>query len=103
MDWISPRVWAGIPGCAALLLLPWPPLVAADPSTGDKPRERAEVRVARLIKDLGARDFPTRSGAHQQLSKLGPDSRGQLEKALEDPDPEVQRQAVEALGAISSR
>ncbi|MEX0677817.1 MAG: hypothetical protein WD063_12120 [Pirellulales bacterium] len=100
MDWISPRVWAGIPGCAAFLLLLGRPLVAADPPTGDKPRERAEVRVARLIKDLGARDFPTRSGAHQQLSKLGPHSRGQLEKALEDPDPEIRLRAGQLLAQL---
>ena len=64
MDWISPRVCrpTGIPGSVVLLLLLGAPLVAAA-----EPPEPSK-RVARLIKDLGARDFPTRSSAHRHLS-----------------------------------
>ena len=99
MDWISPRVCrlAGIPGSVVLLLLLWPGPVAADPPEAAVPSTEPEVRVARLIKDLGARDFSTRRSAHQQLSKLGAESHRQLEKALEDPDPEIQLRARQLL------
>ncbi len=99
MDWISPRVCrlAGIPGFVALSLFLWPSRLAADPPAENAPAAETEVRVARLIKDLGARDFSTRRSAHQQLSKLPTDSRRQLEKALEDPDPEIQLRARQLL------
>jgi hypothetical protein len=99
MDWISPRVCrsAGIaPGVAVLLLLS-PAQVAAQEPGGANPSARAEVRVARLIKELGDRDFTTRASAHDQLSKLGPESRAQLENALKDADPEVRLRASQLL------
>jgi hypothetical protein len=99
MDWISPRVCrlAGIPSIVALSLFLWPSPLRADPPGENAPSAQSEVRVARLIKDLGARDFSTRRSAHQQLSKLSAESRPQLEKALEDPDPEIRLRARQLL------
>jgi hypothetical protein len=92
MDWISPRVrrLAGLPLGMALFVGAWAGNLAAQ----DAP---PAARVAGLIKDLGARDFTTRSTAHQQLSKLGPAGRAQLEAALGDADPEVRLRAGRLL------
>jgi hypothetical protein len=97
MDWISPRVCrlAGIAASLVLLLLPV--RVAAQPPAAEEKPAAAEVRVARLIKDLGAGNFTTRNSAHGQLSKLGPESLPQLEKALHDSDPEVRLRAGQLL------
>jgi hypothetical protein len=89
MDGISPQVrrLAGRPFAVALVIVAAPAaLVAQQP-------QPPEARVARLIKELGARDFSTRTSAHEQLSKLGPDGRAQLERALADKDPEVRLRA----------
>ncbi len=85
MDWNSPRVCrrAGMPSLLALILLASPVDVVAQPKPAD------EVRVATLIKQLGDRDFSTRRGAFQRLAKIGNGSREQLEKALNDADPEI--------------
>jgi hypothetical protein len=68
----------------------------ASPAAAQEPQP-PEARVARLVKELGARDFSTRSSAHEQLSKLGAEGRAQLEKALADKDPEVRLRAQRLL------
>lgn len=60
-------------------------------------QEAPRVRVARLIKDLGDGDFSTRRSAHDELSKLGPQSREQLQAAMNDADPEVRLRASRLL------
>ena len=99
MDWISPRVCrsAGMAAGVTVLLLLSPDRVAADPPQEPAAPAGAEVRVARLIKDLAASDFTTRNSAHEQLSKLGSKSRQQLQQALTDPDPEVRLRAGRLL------
>ncbi len=92
MDWISLRVCrsAGIPALfAAVLVLP----IAA----AAEPPEQPQIRVARLIRDLGASDFSRRQQADEQLTKLGHASREQLEQALADEDVEVRLRAKRLL------
>jgi hypothetical protein len=97
MDWISPRVCrrAATAGIAATALFLWFRPLLADPPVGDG--APTEVRVARLIKDLGARNFTERESAQVQLRKLGGQTRAQLEQALHDADPEVRLRAAQVL------
>lgn len=100
MDWISPRrrQTAGAATLVALCLLASSfPAAAqnAEQPAGSQP----PARVARLIKELGADDFAARRRAHQQLSKLPAADRPQLERALDDPDPEIRLRARQLLEA----
>jgi hypothetical protein len=61
------------------------------------PPERGEVRVARLIRELGAKEFSKRQAADEQLAELGAQSRAQLEQALKDDDVEVRLRAQRLL------
>ncbi len=98
MDWISPRVCrcAGMPACLALAVF-LSPAAARGQTPPDAAPPEAPVRVARLIKDLGNDDFAVRRSATQRLARLGPDSRPQLEAALDDADPEVRLRAAQLL------
>lgn len=93
MDGISPRVCrrAGTPIAIALALAASPAALLAE----EPPPPVA--RTARLVKELGARDFGTRVRAEGELSKLGSQSRAELEKALGDKDPEVRLRAERLL------
>src|ERR1700722_3772550 len=51
------------------------------------------VRIARLVRQLGAREAQSRAAAEQALVALGPASRAQLEQALAHDDPEVRLRA----------
>ncbi len=64
---------------------------------GADPEERPDVRVARLVKELGASDFSTRRRAYDQLEKVGPEGRLKLEQAANDADPEVRLHARRLL------
>jgi hypothetical protein len=69
--------WLGVPAifwCAS-------PLAAQSP--------RTDIRVARLVRTLGAAQSADREGATLELRELGRQSRPQLEQALVDDDPEV--------------
>jgi hypothetical protein len=99
MDWIS--LWvcrtAGKPSLIqlasplwALVTLFWTAALPAQPPPG-------EIRVARLIRDLGANDFSKRQAADDELAKLGPEGRAHLEQALSDNDPEVRLRAKRLL------
>ena len=80
-------------GLAALLALPaW---LAAQPPD--------ELRVARLIKQLGADSYADRSQANGELEQLGPAAREQLTAAATDPDPEVRLHAKDLLARIKLR
>ena len=105
MDWISlrfcrtvgianPRVLALLAPAVALLIptaFAWsdPPPAAAHGGE--------EIRVARLVRELGAPEFVVRQQADEQLSRLGPESRRSLEDALDDEDLEVRLRARRLL------
>ncbi len=96
MDWKSRRVCpsALVPGLAALLFL------TAMVARGAEPAEQPQIRVARLIRDLGASEFSKRQDANDELAKLGQASRSQLEAALEYPDVEVRLRAKQLLDRL---
>jgi hypothetical protein len=95
MEWISLRVCRsiGTPGLAVLLFFTAHPL-RADPPDGQ------EIRIARLIRQLGADDFVHRQQADEQLAKLGPSSRAPLEEAVSDEDLEVRLRAKRLLDRL---
>jgi hypothetical protein len=86
-------------GLAALLaFLTWPSLaaeLAAQPP--------GELRVARLIKRLGADSYADRSQAADALEKLGATARQQLTAAIVDPDPEIRLHAKDLLAQLNLR
>ncbi|HUY36983.1 MAG TPA: hypothetical protein VMV69_29970 [Pirellulales bacterium] len=63
-------------------------------------RQADEIRIARLIRDLGSDSFVDRDRASEELASLGPATRRQLEQAVEDPDPEVRLRAKDLLKRI---
>jgi hypothetical protein len=95
MDWISLRVCrcAGMPGLTLTFLL-FSPLLRADPPSDP------QIRVARLVRQLGAADFVQRQQADDQLSRLGPRGRASLEEATQDPDVEVRLRAKRLLDRL---
>jgi hypothetical protein len=80
-----------MPSLAALSLLTSLAVLRADPP------EPGEIRVARLIRDLGSGDYSKRQAADSQLATLGRESREQLERALADDDLEVRLRAKRLL------
>jgi hypothetical protein len=56
-----------------------------------------EIRIARLIRQLGAESFPDRSDASRQLAAIGLDCRKALEAAVNSGDAEVRLQAETLL------
>ncbi|HEX4148628.1 MAG TPA: hypothetical protein VHY20_06560, partial [Pirellulales bacterium] len=62
-----------------------------------------DLRVARLIKQLGADSYADRSDASGELEKLGPAAREQLTTAAADPDPEVRLHAKDLLTRLKLR
>ncbi|MBN8628570.1 MAG: hypothetical protein J0M17_24100 [Planctomycetes bacterium] len=78
------------------------PLSAAEPAaaslpTGSSPPAGAPHFVASLVRDLGHDDYHRRIRADEQLAKLGPTARAELEAAAKDPSPEVRLRAKELL------
>ena len=59
-----------------------------------------EIRIARLVKQLGANDYADRQQASEALDKLGPQARAELEQATRDADPEVRLEAKELLRGL---
>jgi len=92
MDWMSPRRCRSIGPLVFLAFLCGPPQASLAQDA-----EPPQVRVARLITDLGDRDFTTRRSAFDRLARLGSESRVQLERALSDSDPEVRLRAGQLL------
>jgi hypothetical protein len=73
-------------------------LVSDNTRAQTEPGDRSVLRVARLIRDLGAESFDRRREAHEVLRSLGSLPREQLEQALEETnDPEVRLQARQLL------
>jgi len=94
MDWISLRV-CRIAGMSSAISIAWMAVSLAAPP------ERGEIRVARLIRDLGASDYSKRQQADQELAALGRESRESLERALADPDVEVRLRAKRLLERLA--
>jgi hypothetical protein len=58
--------------------------------------------IAKLVDQLGHRDFRVRDTATRHLSALGVDSLPALLKLRDHPDPEVRRRLVEVVGPLES-
>lgn len=95
MEWISLRVcrFSGMPALAMLLLL-------ASSDVCAQPPDRQDVRVARLIRQLGASDFVERQQADDQLTRLGSRGRASLEAAATDADVEIRLRARRLLDRL---
>ena len=87
---------------ASLLLTAGAMILGIGPQTpaaeSDSPDTR--IRVARLVKDLGSPSYRLREAADVELSRLGPESREELEKAARDDDPEIRLRARRLLKQI---
>lgn len=70
------------------------PLLAQD--------DRETVRVARLVRDLGAESYIAREAAMRSLAQLGGASRQQLELAAQSADLEVRQRAGELLRRLKT-
>jgi hypothetical protein len=66
---------------------------------GEEPA-RGELRVARLVRDLGSGSFVERQSAEDQLLRLGVTTRAELEQALESSDVETRLRASRLLERI---
>lgn len=73
----------------------WMVWLAASVGVGQEPSP--EIRVARLVKQLGSSAYELRTSARDELARLGPTARQQLEKAIADPEPEVRIHAKDLL------
>lgn len=62
-----------------------------------------EVRIARLIRELGSDNYEQRQRASQTLARLGSQTREQLAAAAKSIDPEVRLRALELLKQIKLR
>jgi len=74
-------------------------LVLGSLAHGEEPA-RGELRVARLVRDLGSGSFVERQAAEDQLLRLGNETRAELEQALESSDVEVRLRASRLLERI---
>ena len=59
-----------------------------------------EIRVARLVRELSGDSFAIRTQATDELVKLGPAARQEVEQATRSDDPEVRLRAKDLLRAI---
>jgi predicted secreted protein len=75
-------------------------LHASAPVSAQDGKPAPPQRVARLIRDLGAADFGVRQNADEQLARLGPGIRRELEAALESDDAEVCLRAQRLLDRV---
>ena len=93
---------AGFPraGLGTLAIVAWGlgALAAADEPAAAP--ERGELRVSRLVRELGSSDFTRRRAADDELQRLGAQGRQQLEAALDDPDVEVRLRARRLLDGL---
>jgi hypothetical protein len=87
---------ASISGCVALV-----GLLAASSVTAQPPE--TEIRVARLIRQLGSDVYAERHEANDELAGFGPEIRASLEKATTDADAEVRLRAKDLLMRLKVR
>jgi uncharacterized protein (TIGR03067 family) len=70
---------------------------------GDPPDEPTADRVARLVRQLGNKDFMQREAASKELDAIGEPALDALRKAATDDDAEVRQRAAKIAGAITGR
>ncbi|HEX3727834.1 MAG TPA: hypothetical protein VHV08_16395 [Pirellulales bacterium] len=92
---MSRRVWF-----QGIVLSTVPALLLCGPASAQESAEQPTVRVARLVRELGSREFDRRQAADEQLGKLGHQSRAHLEAALQDDDVEVRLRAKQLLDKL---
>lgn len=80
-------------GLAVVLMFPGP--LAAQPP--------GQLRVARLIKQLGSESFVERTSATGELEQIGPAAREKLAAAAHDPNPDIRLQAKDLLARLALR
>jgi hypothetical protein len=61
---------------------------------------RGEIRVARLVRQLGSPDFSAREMADEKLAKLGAEGRAHLQQGLLSDDPEVRLRSRNLLDRL---
>ena len=72
MDWIALRVCRSV-GMTSVALS-----ALSCSGLAQEPDQRGEIRVARLIRDLGSGEFSKPQAADEQLSKMGAEGRANL-------------------------
>lgn len=99
-----PTVWSLVvicfyAGAAGLLRADEPAPAAQQPSvpTGEA------LRVARLVTELGADSFAVRHRASEELAKIGPEARREIELATRSDDAEVRLRAKDLLRDLKIR
>ncbi len=97
MEWISLRE---VRIAVTAILVAWT-LPTSHAARADEPPERGELRVARLVRELGASDFEKRESADENLATLGRQGREQLELARRHPDIEVRLRAERLLERLA--
>jgi hypothetical protein len=72
------------------------------PDTADRPAP-GELRLARLMRDLGSDSFNARDHAAQALAEMGAEARKELEASVTHSDPEVRLRAKDLLNRLKAR
>lgn len=89
--------------CRVLLFaIGWTSAAVLAQPPGDAAGE-PQLRIARLIRQLGSATYRERREATQELAALGLESREQLEAAARDDDPEIRLRAKELLTQLKIR
>jgi uncharacterized protein (TIGR03067 family) len=70
---------------------------------GNSPDEPIADRVARLVKQLGNKDFAKREAASKELDAIGEPALGALNKAASSSDAEIQSRATKIVRAVTVR
>jgi uncharacterized protein (TIGR03067 family) len=78
-------------------------LAAAVGLSGDRPDEPLADRVARLVKQLGHKEFAKREAASKELDAIGEPALDALRKAATDEDAEIRQRSARLLAAITGR
>src|SRR5262245_31281781 len=96
------RTWIAIAAtslAAAVAVVGAPRLFAGDPPGGLSADE--QVKVNRLIEDLGSSDFRIREAATKALIEMGAKARPALEAAMKSENPAVRFRADQILQSLS--
>ncbi len=75
---------------------------AASVARAKSPAAELELRIARLVHQLGAESYGDRLAAKQSLLEAGPESRKALEAAATSDDAEIRLQAAEVLKKLKA-
>ncbi|MBX3415039.1 MAG: hypothetical protein KF708_20315 [Pirellulales bacterium] len=92
----------GARACATLFTLGLLACSLTLPARGQEKNREEELRIARLIRDLGSNSFVARDAASQELAQLGSATRQQLAEALRSADPEVRMRAQYLMQKIKT-